>query len=99
MNVIKENIDRLKKLCRKYKVNQLYVFGSVLTEKFTTESDIDFVVSFNSLELYDYADNYYELKFSLENLFNRNIDLLEEKALKNPFLVKSINNTKKLVYG
>ncbi len=83
----------------KYKVAKLYVFGSVLNNRFSSESDIDFIVSFDKVELEQYADNYFDFKFSLEDLFNRNIDLLEEKAIKNPFFKNSVNNSKQLIYG
>ena len=99
MNIIEKNIDRLTRLCEKYKVAELYVFGSVLSNRFSLESDIDFIVTFDEIELEKYADNYFDFKFSLEDLFKRNIDLLEEKAIKNPFLKNSINNSKELIYG
>lgn len=99
MNLIEQNIDRLKRLCKKYKVAKLYVFGSVLNDHFNKESDIDFLVSFDKIELEDYADNYFDFKFSLEDLFNRNIDLLEEKAIKNPFFKKAVDHSKELIYG
>lgn len=99
MNIIERNIDKLITLCKKYKVTKLYVFGSVITEKYTKESDIDLLVTFDDIDLQDYADNYFDLKFSLEDLFKRKIDLLEEKAIKNPFFKKSINNSKELIYG
>jgi predicted nucleotidyltransferase len=99
MNIVEKNIDRLKRLCEKYKVAKLYVFGSVISNRFTKESDIDFLVTFNKIDLEDYADNYFDLKFSLEDLFKRNIDLLEEKAITNPFFKKTIDNSKELIYG
>ena len=98
MNIIKKNIDSLNRLCKKYKVSKMYVFGSLAKGNFTDKSDIDFLVGFNKMELLEYADNYFDLVFSLEDLFKRNIDLLEEQALKNPYLIKSINNSKKLIY-
>jgi len=99
MNIVEKNIDRLIKLCKKYKVLKLYAFGSVNTEKFTKESDIDLLVTFDNVDLQNYADNYFEFKFSLEDLFKRDIDLLEEKAVKNPFLLNSIETSKQLIYG
>ncbi|MGB0879023.1 MAG: nucleotidyltransferase family protein [Polaribacter sp.] len=99
MNIIKKNSNKLNKLCKKYKVLKLYVFGSITKGNFTDKSDIDFLVSFKKMDLYNYADNYFDFVFSLEDLFKRNIDLLEEKALKNPYLIKSIDNSKELVYG
>ncbi|MCD4793936.1 MAG: nucleotidyltransferase domain-containing protein [Bacteroidales bacterium] len=99
MNLIERNIVKLKKLCYKYKVSKLYVFGSVISDKFRNESDIDFLVTFDTIELNKYADNYFDFKFSLEDLFKRKIDLLEEKAIKNPFLKQSIDTSKELIYG
>jgi predicted nucleotidyltransferase len=99
MTIVDRNIDKISSLCSKHKVLQLFVFGSVLTDSFKADSDIDFLVDFSGVELYDYADNYFNLKFSLENLLNREIDLLEDKAVRNPFLRESIDTSKKLVYG
>ena len=47
----------------------------------------------------DYADNYFDLKFSLENIFKRSVDLLEEKAIKNPYFKKVVEEKKQLIYG
>ncbi|MFP4047666.1 MAG: nucleotidyltransferase family protein [Bacteroidales bacterium] len=86
-------------MCNKHKVSKLFVFGSVLTDKFKRSSDIDFVVDFSEVDIYNYADNYFDLKKSLENLLNRQVDLLEEKAIRNPYLKKTIDSSKKLIYG
>ncbi len=99
MNPIERNIDKLIELCKKYKVTKLYVFGSVSNGNFTSESDIDLLVRFDDIELRNYADNYFDFKFSLEDLFKRKIDLLEEKAIKNPFFKESVNNSRVLIYG
>jgi predicted nucleotidyltransferase len=80
-------------------VGKLYVFGSVLTDKFEIDSDVDFVVDFNGVDLFDYADNYFDLKNSLEDLFKRQKDLLEENAINNPYLRQSIDSSKQLIYG
>ncbi len=99
MSVVDKNIEKIKALCNKHKVSKLFVFGSVLTNKFKKSSDIDFVVDFSDVDIYNYADNYFDLKKSLENLLNRQVDLLEEKAIRNPYLKKSIDSSKKLIYG
>jgi predicted nucleotidyltransferase len=49
--------------------------------------------------LLDYADNYFDLKFSLEDTFKRSVDLLEEKAIKNPYFKKALDKNKQLIYG
>lgn len=99
MTIIDKNIDNIKTLCSKHRVERLFVFGSILTNNFKESSDIDLIVSFYDVDLFDYADNYFDLKASLEKLLKRQIDLLEDKAIKNPYLRKSIDSSKRLIYG
>lgn len=99
MSVIDRNIEKIRALCNKHNVSKLFVFGSVLTDKYRQSSDIDFIVDFSEIDIYDYADNYFNLKRSLEDLLNRQVDLLEEKAIKNPYLRQTIDSSKKLIYG
>ena len=94
----KYNSD-IQKLCRDHKVKSLYAFGSVLTNQFTKTSDIDLIVDFDHIEVAKYADNYFDFKFSLEEIFERPIDLLEEKAIKNPYFKKAVSQKRQLVYG
>lgn len=77
----------------------MYAFGSVLTPSFNAESDIDLIVDFNEIDVKDYADNYFDLKFSLQEILKRPVDLLEEKAIKNPYFKQALNESKELVYG
>ncbi len=72
----------------------MYAFGSILTDSFSAESDVDLIVDFQDQDVLDYGDNYYNLKFSLEDILNRSVDLLEEKILSNPFFKKSIDQKK-----
>ena len=99
MEIINEKRDTLNKICKKYHVALLFVFGSVLTSKFNNESDIDFVVYFKPIPILDYADNFFDFLHELENIFQRKIDLVSGKALKNPYFIEEIEHTKKLVYG
>ncbi len=99
MNIIEKNIEEINELCSKYNVSELYVFGSVLTERFNDKSDIDLLVDFDDMDVFGYADNYFDFKFALESALNRKVDLLEKKAIKNPFMKKSIDSSKKLIYG
>ena len=86
-------------LCQKHHVNSLYVFGSVLTNKFSEHSDIDMIVSFKKIPLENYADNYFDFKFTLEDVLQRPVDLLEEQSVKNPFFLQNLNKNKYLIYG
>jgi uncharacterized protein len=89
----------IDKLCKIYNVKNLYAFGSVLTDKFNIQSDIDLIVDFTTMKVEDYADNYFDFKFSMQDVLNRKIDLLEEKAIKNPYFKEAVNNQKQLIYG
>ncbi len=97
--VLKQNMDKLKALCVTYNVRSLFAFGSVCTDQFNDSSDIDLLISFNPMDFGDYADSYFELADKFEELFNRPVDLVTEKSLKNPFLIDSINQTKTQIYG
>jgi len=70
-----------------------------LTNRFGTKSDIDFLVYFsNKIDLLDYADNYFDLKFELEDLLGRKIDLVEGKSLKNKYFINEVETTKLKIY-
>ena len=98
MNRLEPYISEIKKLCEQYKVKSLYVFGSVLSKEFDNESDIDLIVDFHSVPVEDYADNYFDFKFSLQDILKRPVDLLEQKAIKNPFFLSNINKYKQMIY-
>lgn len=90
--------DQIQRLCKNHKVKSLYSFGSVNTARFTKESDVDLMVDFAINDPIEYSDNYFDLKFELERILNRSIDLLEKKAMKNPFLKENIDKSKILIY-
>lgn len=97
--LISENIDELKKLCKSHDIKRMYAFGSVLNENFSSQSDIDLLISFDeNLSIEKYTDNYFELHYKLKDIFNRKIDLVTEKSLSNPYLIDSINKNKILLY-
>ena len=77
---LEHNKTKIDTLCKNHKVKSLYAFGSVLTPKFNENSDIDLIVDFKQQDILEYASNYFNLKFALQAIFNREIDLLEEKA-------------------
>jgi hypothetical protein len=99
MNPITLNIDKIKALCDKYHVKTLFAFGSVTRDELKPTSDIDLVVDIENNDPLSYADDYFGLKFQLEKLLKKQIDLLELRAIKNQYLKKNIENSKVLVYG
>jgi len=98
-NIIDKNIDKIKDTCKQHHILSLFAFGSVLTEKFNEESDIDLLVSFKPLEFGEYADNYFQTAESFEKIFNRRVDLVTDKSLNNPYFINSVNASKQLIYG
>lgn len=99
MKLIEKNMQKIIALCKAHKVSKLFVFGSILTDRFNDQSDVDFIVDFNKAEVEDYFDNFFNLKYSLEDLLGREVDLLEEQTIKNPYLKKNVDTTKALIYG
>ena len=80
-------------------IKKLYVFGSALTPRFNEEtSDIDVLVETADMLPEEKGEKLMNLWDELELLFNRKIDLLTENSLRNPFLKKEIEQTRKLIY-
>jgi len=98
MNIVEKNINKLVDLCKLHKVRELYIFGSVLTDKFNDTSDIDLLVQFENIDILEYFDNYMDFKEKLENLLGKPVDLLENQAIRNPIFRKVVDRNKKLVY-
>jgi predicted nucleotidyltransferase len=98
-SILYNHTAEIKSLCEIHKVKSLHAFGSVLNENFNEKSDIDLVVDFLPIDVLEYGDNYFELKFSLETILKRSIDLLEEKAIKNPYFKQSVISQMQLIYG
>lgn len=98
MKLIDDNREKLIQLCDRHKVKELYLFGSILTEDFLDSSDIDVLVEFSEIELEKYFDNYMNFKEQLELLFERDIDLVENQAIRNPIFRRVVDREKKLVY-
>lgn len=100
IKAVENNLGEIRSLCKSHNVEEISLFGSATTERFEEDSDLDFLVRFsNSIELLDYADNYFDLLEQLQKLFNRHIDLVSERSLKNPILIQEIKKSKISLYG
>jgi predicted nucleotidyltransferase len=93
-----QTMDAVFRIFGQHKVENVYLFGSALTGDFASAGDIDLLVNFGEVEPEHYFDNYIDLKMELEQVFNRSVDLVEEKTVKNPVLRRSIDRNKKLIY-
>ena len=99
MNFFTPYREQISNLCRQYNVKKLFAFGSVLTDRFSEKSDVDLIVDFDKQAIKDHFLNFFDFKYSLENIFKREVDLLEQQPVRNSYLRKSIENSKVLIYG
>ncbi|WP_436413950.1 nucleotidyltransferase family protein [Petrimonas sp.] len=99
MNYFEPYSSQIADLCRKYNVRKLFAFGSVLTDQFNDESDIDLIADFDKQAINDIFLTYFDFKYSLEDVFNRKVDLMGEQPIRNSYLRKNIENSKQLIYG
>ena len=87
----------IEKICRDLGVKRLDLVGSASRNDFRPErSDIDFLVEFNGLDRL--FDRYFELKIRLEQQLGKPVDVIQENAVKNPFVKKSLNRDKVRIY-
>ena len=100
MNPLLENSkEDVKRICKNLKVQRLYAFGSAVSGHFRDDSDIDFLIAFpDSLSVEEYTQNYFSLHYQFRDLFHREIDIITERSLSNPYLIESINESKALIY-
>jgi len=92
--------DDLNEIFKNHKIEKAYVFGSALNENFNQDSDIDFLIKFeDDLQPLEKGELWWELHDTLRVLLKREIDLVTENSLKNPYFIKEVNETKKLIYG
>lgn len=98
-SIIENKKGDLQKMCKLLGVDKLYAFGSVVSSEFKDDSDIDFLISFSDkLSIEEYTNNYFALHYKLRKLFKRNIDIVTERSLSNPYFIESINESKVLLY-
>ena len=97
--IIERHFDQLVALCKKYNVERVYVFGSVVTGDFKSKgSDIDFIVELAPMPPVEKGEKLLSLWNDLEKLYGREVDLLTDKPIRNPYLKKAIEETKQLIY-
>lgn len=104
MKLIERNLQRIIDLCRKHKVKSLAVFGSILTDRFNEESDVDLLVDFEDYDHdnpqeFDFVSNFFNLQDALEVLLKRKVDLVVGSSLRNKYFINNVNRTKLAIYG
>ena len=84
--------------CHKWEVQELALFGSVLRDDFSMDSDVDVLVTFHPearRSLFDLI----EMQDELEALLHRKVDLVSRGGLRNPFRRREILSTREIVYA
>ncbi|HKX46403.1 MAG TPA: nucleotidyltransferase domain-containing protein [Planctomycetota bacterium] len=98
--VVERHRDEIVALCKRYGVVRLDVFGSATGERFDPErSDVDFLVEFEPRPPGEYADAFFGLLESLEDLLQRRVDLVVEPAIRNPYFRRNIERGRETVYS
>jgi uncharacterized protein len=101
ISLVTKHVDELNKICAQHRVKSLELVGSAVTETqfHDNGSDLDFLVEFLSLAPGTYADAYFGLLEAMENLFQRHVDLIMIRAVKNPYFLEAINQNRRLLYA
>jgi len=90
----------LKRLCERYYVRRLELFGSASADSFDpATSDLDFLVEFHDVPDGEHANCYFGLLEALEALFERPVDLVEAKAIENPYFLAEIQHTRQVLFA
>jgi len=93
-------LPKVIQILKEHKVKDAYLFGSVLSSRFNEDSDVDFLVSYESFDdPVAFGDNIWDLRFALEDNLHRDVDLINEDNLKNPYFIQELNETKYKIYG
>ncbi len=101
MKLIELNLNRIIELCKQFHVRKLWVFGSILTPRFTDQSDVDLCVDFDwdNIPLLESANNFFGFQDAMAELLNRTIDITDDSAIQNPYFRAEVNEKRRLIYG
>ena len=100
IDLIADHATELAELCRTHHVRTLEVFGSAANGKFDpATSDLDFLVDFEPQPPGKHGSAYFDLWFGLEDLFARKVDLVEGDVITNPYFLRTVNKSRRVVYA
>jgi predicted nucleotidyltransferase len=98
--LIEAKHSEISRLCKQYRVRRLELFGSAAEGRFREdESDLDFLVEFQNMAPGQHADAYFGLLAALQDLFQRDVDLIEIRAIQNPYFRDSVEQNRTLLYA
>ncbi|MGY3213487.1 nucleotidyltransferase family protein [Mucilaginibacter sp. HD30] len=95
VSLVESNLSEIKDVMRRCGVIRAYLFGSAAVGNMADESDVDFMVSFNpELNYTAYGENYFKLIYALQKILKKNVDIIAEETITNPYLLQKINSQK-----
>jgi uncharacterized protein len=96
---IQKQLPSVIQLFKQYNIRQAFLFGSAVTDRFNEKSDVDFLVNFkDDISPLEKGEALLDLQIALEDTLHRNIDLLTENSLKNPYFIDELNEKKVKIY-
>ena len=99
-SLVERHLEEITCLCRQYRVRRLAAFGSILRGDFEPErSDADFLVEFEPVPVAVRMQNYLALRGALAALLSRPVDLVEDGAIRNPYILKSVAEGQQVLYA
>ncbi len=100
IGLIEDKRPAVDALCRRFHVARLEIFGSAATDDFDpAHSDLDFLVQFGDVPRGRRFDSFFGLQQALSDLFGRPVDLVEAGAPTNPYFIRRLNESRKVVYA
>ena len=100
IDLIEKKRIGLEALCRRHHVKTLEVFGSATDGSFdAARSDLDFLVRFESSDPLRHYEDYFGVLEGLQRLFKKPIDLIEADAMRNPYFIRSVQKSRRLLYA
>jgi predicted nucleotidyltransferase len=97
MKNINVPMETIEAFCRKWKIREFSLFGSVLRDDFRPDSDIDVLVSFEPGSFWGFE--IFDMKDELEALFHRPVDFVTKEGLRNPFRRHEILTNRQVLYA
>ena len=88
---------RIDAVCRELSLLRLDLIGSATRGDFSAKSDIDVLVTFQGDK--SLFKRYFALKERLEEIFGRPVDVIEERAISNPYFRKAVEKDRIRIYG
>jgi uncharacterized protein len=93
------HLSEIRQVLKENKVKGAYAFGSVCTDAFGEDSDVDILIDFEeNLDPITYGENYFKIVVSIETILGRTVDLVTARTLRNPYFIKVMNQTKTVIY-